>query len=202
MVERGLEGSVAGWQEVPVSSLHESGTSADVIFLGLLKRLPSVRVFRHQGGSLSVVAAIDELERLETRKVVNFSGDYERAAWVLIMFSPIEANVIAGAIECFLRDAGVSCRLIYLVLHQSMAALTTTPCLKQLVGLKPAATVSVGAAIDDGTWRLYPISLDGLRDPGRLRDLLSRGVQPGPVEGPGNLEGREKWFQRRFGGDD
>ena len=78
----------------------------------------------------------------------------------------------------------------------------TTAIGARLVAPEPVGTLDVKAAGAEERWSLFRVKMDERLSPDLRRELLTRGVGPGPIEGPDNLRGREKCFQRRSGGDE
>lgn len=202
MTKRDSENAVAGWREVAAPDFAEAGGQP----LAMLVGAPSRRCFRHEDGSAAVVVRIAEIEGLEARTTLALTGERNPKAGLLLVSAGAGSDRIAGAVDRCTGDEELGRYPLYLALYLAAPHAEEQPMTAavraRLVVAEPVGTLEVKAAGDESRWNLYRVKMDERLDADRRRELLSRGVGPGPIEGPDNLRGREKWFQRRSGQDE
>jgi hypothetical protein len=198
MTEEKSQSVVAGWREVAASDLTGAGEQPVVPLAGA----PLRRCFRHRDGATAAVVRIADLEGPEARTTLRLTGEKDPDAGVLSVSAGAHADRIAGAVDRCSGDEELARHPLYLALPHAEAATTAAALRARLVVPEPVGTLDGQAAGGEGPWNLYRVKMEERLDVDRRRALLSRGVGPGPIEGPDNLRGREKWFQRRSGGDE
>jgi hypothetical protein len=198
MTKRDSENAVAGWREVAASDFVEAGEQPFATLAGV----PSRQCFRHEAGSAAVVVRIADIEGLEARTMLALTGERDPKAGLLLVSAGAGPDRIAGAVDRCTGDEELGRHPLYLALPHAEEQPMTAAVRARLVVAEPVGTLDVKAAGGESRWNLYRVKMDERLDLDLRRELLSRGVGPGPIEGPDNLRGREKWFQRRSGRDD
>jgi hypothetical protein len=198
MTEEASQSVVAGWREVSASDLAGTGEQPAVPLAGS----PLRRCFRHQDGATAAVVRIADLEGPEARTTLRLTGEKDPKAGVLSVSAGAQADQIAGVVDRCTGDEELARHPLYLALPRGEAPPTAAAVRARLVVAEPVGTLDVKAGGGEGHLNLYRVKMEERLSPDRRRELLSRGVGPGPIEGPDNLRGREKWFQRRSGGDE
>lgn len=198
MSEEISENAAAGWLEVAASNFAE----ADEQPFAILAAASSPRCFRHEDGTAAVVVRIGKIEGLEGRAALALTGESDPKAGVLSVSAEAGPDRITAAVDRCTGDEKLGRHPLYLALPQDEEPPMTSAIRARLVVPEPVGTLDMKAAGAENRWNLFRVEMEERLSPDRRRELLSRGVGPGPFEGPDNLRGREKWFQRRSGQDD
>ena len=198
MTEENPKNAVAGWREVEALDSSESGGPPFTTLGGA----PARRCFRHDDGSAATVARIGGLEGQDARTTLALTGEKDPKAGLLSVSAGAEPDRVAGAVDCCTGDEELGQHPLYLALPATGEQPMTAALRARLVVPEPVGTLELEAAGGEGRWNLYRVNMEERLAPDLRRELLTRGVGPGPIEGPDNLRGREKWFQRRSGNDE
>jgi hypothetical protein len=198
MTEETSQSVVAGWREVAASDLAGTGEQSFVPLAGA----PLRRCFRHRDGATAAVVRIADLKGPEARTTLRLTGEKDPDAGVLSVSAGAQADQIAGAIDRCSGNEELARHPLYLALPRGGVPPTAAAVRARLVVPEPVGALDAQTAGGEGHWNLYRVKMEERLSPDRRRELLSRGVGPGPIEGPDNLREREKWFQRRSGGDE
>ncbi len=213
MTEETSESAVAGWREVTASASAEAGSQP----LATLASALFGRFFCHNDGSTAAVIRIGNLEGQQARTTLDLAGEKDPKAALLLVSAGAGPDAINGAVDRCTGDAELGRYPLYLALPDAEAPPMTVAVRARLVVPEPVGTLDITAAWDvkeagdittagdvkatggENRWNLYRVKMEERLALDLRRELLSRGVGPGPIEGPDNLRGREKWFQRRSG---
>jgi len=198
MTEENPRNAVAGWREVEASDCAEAGGPPFAALAGA----PARRCFRHEDGSAAAIVRIADLKGQAARTTLALTGEKDPKAGLLSVSAGVGPDRIAGAIDCCTGDEELGRYPLYLALPDTEKQPMTAAVRARLVVPEPVGTLDVRTADGECRWNLYRVKMDERLSPDLRRELLSRGVGPGPIEGPDNLRGREKWFQRRSGEDE
>jgi len=198
MTEENPKDAVAGWRQVEALDSAESGGSPFATLAGA----PARRCFRHDDGDDAVVVRIGRLEGQDARTTLALTGEKDPKAGLLSVSAGAGPDRIAGAVDCCTGDQELGQHPLYLAVSHTEEQPITAAVRARLALPEPVGTLDLEAAGGDWRWNLYRVKMEEPLSPDLRRELLSRGVGPGPIEGPDNLRGREKWFQRRSGKDE
>jgi hypothetical protein len=198
MTEENPKNAVAGWREVEAADFAEAGRAPFAALAGA----PARRCFRHDDGSAAAVVRIANLKGQAAPTTLALTGEKDPKAGLLSVSAGAEPDRVAGAVDCCTGDEELGQHPLYLALPDTQEQPMTAAVRARLAVPEPVGTLDVKAAGGESRWNLYRVKMEERLAPDLRRELLSRGVGPGPIEGPDNLRGREKWFQRRSGKDE
>ena len=192
MTEENPKNAVAGWREVEAADFAETGGAPFATLAGT----PDRRCFHHDDGSAADVVRIANLKGQAARMTLALTGEKDPKAGLMSVSAGAGPDRIAGALDCCTGDEELGQHPLYLARPDTEVQPMTAAV------PEPVGTLDVKAAGGESRWNLYRVKMEERLAPDLRRELLSRGVGPGPIEGPDNLRGREKWFQRRSGKDE
>jgi hypothetical protein len=198
MTEENPKNAVAGWREVEAADFAETGGAPFATLAGT----PDRRCFHHDDGSAADVVRIANLKGQAARMTLALTGEKDPKAGLMSVSAGAGPDRIAGALDCCTGDEELGQHPLYLARPDTEVQPMTAAVRERLVVPEPVGTLDVKAVDGESRWNLYRVKMEERLAPDLRRELLSRGVGPGPIEGPDNLRGREKWFQRRSGKDE